>query len=239
MAVQIKEESASMCSRVSSTFLGVGLLGLTLSMSSVRAGTVLVFGQNGTSNQFTATNNGSMGNAGGTVLSAVDIGVTITGIDNSVPLPGSFPEAFFNLSATSNSNAANDGAGHITQDFSGSFSITSLAGGGGTNYLSGTFLDAVFGNGTGLVMTSSGPLGVPTFTSDVIATLGQTRAISLSFSNVTPSVFVTGDLTLGAFTSGVSGTYSAIPEPTSFVLLSLGLAGCFALGYRSTRPAVS
>lgn len=228
-----------MRSRVFSTLVGAGLVGLALSMSSAQAGTVLVFGQDGISNEFTATNNGSMGFAGGTTLSAVDIKVTITGIANSQPLPGSFPTAFFDLIAVSVSNAATDGSGHITEDFSGSFSITSLAGGGGTNYLSGTFHDAIFGNGTGLVMTSSGPLGVPTFTSDVIGALFQTRAISLSFTNVTPSAFVTGNETLGAFTSSVSGNFSAAPEPTSLVLLGIGVTALVACRRLFKRTAVA
>ncbi len=215
--------------RVFSTLVGAGLVGLALSMSNAQAGTILVFGQDGISNQFTATNNGSTGLAGGTTLSAIDIQVTITGIANSAPLPGSFPTAFLDLSAMSTSNAEMDGSGHITQEFSGSFSITSLAGGGGTNYLSGTFSDAVFGSGTGLVMTSSGSLGVPTFTSDVIGALGQTRAISLSFTNVTPSAYITGYETLGAFTSSVSGNFSAaVSEPASPALLGIGMTALFA-----------
>jgi hypothetical protein len=225
--------------RVFSTLLGAGLFGLALAMSSAQAGTILVFGQNGTSNKFTATNDGSTGLAGGTTLSAVDIGVTITGIDNAAPSPGSYPEAFFNLSATSDSNAVMDGSGHITEEFTGWFSISSLAGGGGTNYLSGTFFDAVFGSGTGLTMTSSGPGGVPTFTSAVIGELDQTRAISLSFTNVTPAAAVTGEMTLGAFTSSVSGNFSAAPEPGSLVLLGIGVTALCAVRCFCKRAAVA
>jgi hypothetical protein len=217
--------------------MGAGLLVLALSMSGAEAGTVLVFGQDGISDQFTATNDGLSGAAGGTTLSAVGIPVTVTGIANAVPLPPGFPDAYFNLSATSVSNATVVGASEITQDFTGSFSITSLPGGGGTNYLSGTFADAVFGSGAGLGMTASGPAGVPTFTSDVISTLSQMRAVSLSFTSVTPPAYVTADQTLGAFTANVSGSFSGAPEPTSLVLLGLGVTWLLVFRRRSMRTA--
>jgi hypothetical protein len=228
-----------MRSRGFRTIVGAGLFALVLSMSSARAGTILVFGQDGTANQFTATNDGSTGAAGGTTLAAVDIPVTITGLANAVALPASFPDAFFNLSAASVSDATMDGSGQITQDFSGSFWITSSAGGGGTNYLSGTFSDAVFGSGTGLVMTASGPLGVPTLTSGVITSLDQMRAMSLSFTNVDPPAFLTVEQTLGAFTSSVSGNFSGVPEPGSLVLLVFGFSGVCVYRFRSQRVAAA
>jgi hypothetical protein len=208
--------------------MAIGLIGLAVSIPNAGADTILVFGQNGLANDFTATNNGSTGAAGGTTLSAVNISITISGIENDVSLPGSFPLAFLNLSATSDSNATSDGSGNVVQEFNGSFSITSLAGGAGVNYLSGTFSDAVFGTGAALTLTASGPGGVPTLLSDVIGDLSQIRAMSLAFANVTPGVHITGNQTLGGFTSSVSGNFSAAPEPESLMLLTVGVSGLLA-----------
>jgi hypothetical protein len=198
-----------------------GLIALAIPMSGAHAGSILVFGQSGTTNEFTATNTGSPGAAGGTVLSAVDIPITITGIAGSATMPAGFPEAYFNLSASSVTNAELY-QGNIVQDFSGTFSITSFAG-GGTNYLSGSFNDAVFGAGAALGLTSSGT-AVPTFSSAVISALDDLRGISLSFSNVTPPAYIANEQTLGGFTSNVSGNFSAanLPEPSSLILFGIG-----------------
>jgi hypothetical protein len=213
-----------MHSRVTSSLLGVCLAGLALTMSDARAGTVLIFGQTGASapNLFTATRSGST-----TTLSAVDIPITITGINNSVGLPGSFPNAYFDLAAT-NTNAATLVSGQVFQDYSGSFSITSGAGDTGTNYLSGTFSDSVFGSGTGLTLsvsdaTPDAPGETVSFKSDVISLLGTPHAISLAFTNVDPGVSIT-DNTLDTIKSNVAGSFSAIPEPNSVILFGIGVS---------------
>ena len=48
-----------MRNRIASTFFAAGLVGLALSLSCAQADTILVFSQNGTGDDFTATNNGS------------------------------------------------------------------------------------------------------------------------------------------------------------------------------------
>ena len=190
-----------------------------------------MFGQLGNTNAFTATNNGATGIAGGTTLSAVDIKVVIDAIAAAAPSPPFV--AYLNLQGVSDSNVVMDALGHLTQNFDVNFKITSLAGGAGVNYLSGQFDDSVFGNGTGLTMTATG-LPISAFTSDVIGVLGQPRAVSMSFTDVSPAVQVTND-SLSSFTSSISGTFSAVPEPTSMALLGIGIAWHLAFRRRAAN----
>jgi hypothetical protein len=98
--------------------LGAGLLGLALSTPNARAGTILVFGQNGIANTLTASNNGASGAAGGTTLSVAGASVTITAINAAISTPFA---AFLNLSASSVADAVLDASGHIAQAYDGSF----------------------------------------------------------------------------------------------------------------------
>jgi hypothetical protein len=223
-----------MCKKTNLLILGVGLLSLALT-GSATAGTILVFGQTGTTppNLFTATRTD-----GTTMLSAVDISVTITALDAVNSLPHTFPHAYLWLNAT-NVNAATRVNGQIIQDYSGSFGITSGQGATGVNYLSGTFQDSVFGSGTGLTLSASDGFPNPggekvSFTSDLITGLLADHALSFAFTNVTPSASIVNG-TLDSFNSNVAGTFSAVPEPSSVVLLALGLGTLAVLANRQRR----
>jgi hypothetical protein len=192
-------------------------------LAASQAAVILTMGQTGAGNTTTATANGA---GTSTTISNVNTPISITQIDVPaavLPLP-----AFFNFSATSVGAASTTPVPN--QRFSGTFSITSGTGGTGTNYLSGTFSDIVLANDTSAILSASTPDAI-TFTSDVIALadLAPARAISLSYSNVTPGVLGLDNTTLPSFTAAESGTFSAniaaTPEPASLALLGVGLLG--------------
>ncbi len=115
----------------------------------------------------------------------------------------------------------------ITQHYSGTFCITSLAGCGGINYLSGSLVDIALGRNAAFTLTASTPpAGDVIFTSDVIDHLDLDRGAGFGFANVTPLLNVVNG-TINNFTSSISGTFSAnigvVPEPETFALLMLGL----------------
>ncbi len=227
-----------MLKRRISTFLSVALAGLFLGLPGARAELILNFGQTSNSNTLTATTNGVQAANGGTQLSAVGVEVFITQIGAPLTTPIT---AYLNLSASSVTDVSGS-ISHLEQDFDGTFSITKNANGTGTDYLSGSFVGGantgpsgatVFGSGSSLTLSASSPNGIPFFQSDVISTLVPT-AISMGFSNVTPAATETtdGTQTLAGFTAGISGNFSAVPEPASVIMLGIGVS---VVGFASVR----
>lgn len=214
------------------TLLVGGMFSAAMAFAPVaQAGNILVFGQSGNDNTLFAT----LLEEGGTSLVATNVPVTVTSIAGG---PGTPFAALFSLDAASTGPAQSmsmfPSGTFFGQSFSGSFSVRSAVASTGTNYLSGTFADAVFGSGNSLTLSASTPPEAAViFASDTITTLSAPRAISLGFTNVSPPVQICGGgsgATLCGFTASVAGTFSAavgqsVPEPGSLGLLGVALAG--------------
>lgn len=215
--------------RMKTKYLFLTLLATTaLSIPAAHATEILNFGQLSAGDTITGTESGG---ATTVTTDGIGIGVGITEIDAPITVP---VDATLVISAHS-TGTATIVLGQVVQAFSGTFSITS----GATNYLSGTFADAIAGSGGGLTLTASSesPGESVTFTSNVINnTLFKTdRSISFSFTDVAPAVHIT-DGSLGSFTSGVSGNMSsAVPEPSTWAMMLLGFAGLAYASLRNTR----
>ena len=211
-----------------SRYLFLSVLAATaLPISAADASVLLIFGGTGSGDTVTGTRTGSST----TITSSTP--VDITEIDATVVTP---TLATFTLTATNSGTATTPGGGEVLQHYNGTFTITS----GATNYLSGTFSDAIFGAGGALTLSASNPSPTQsvTFTSNVIAPSlisAFDRAASLSFTDVTPSArIVLG--TLGSFRSDVSGDFSStVPEPSTWAMMLLGFAGLGYVGFRKTR----
>lgn len=194
---------------------------------------IIAFGQTSGTNTVTGTPNGT---DTATTIDATSTGVNITQIFGG--LPGA---ADFSLNATSVDAVATVGAA-LLQHYNGTFCVTSAAGCGGINFLSGTFHDAAFGinGGTQLSVNVANPPDTLTLTSSVIAAsnLVPPSSFTLSFSNVTPGLSTVGT-TFAPFSASFSGVASAnakvpVPEVSSIAILGVGLLG-LGLAYRRRR----
>jgi hypothetical protein len=157
----------------------VAVLGLSVSANATQ---IIAFGQVSDTNTLTAVANG----AGTATTLSTDSAISITQLFGNAPTTG-----FLDLNATSIDAAQGIGPA-LLQHYSGTFAITSLAGGAGTNFLSGTFSDAAFGLATGeqLSINVANPPDTLSLTSSVIAAadLAAPNTFTLSLSNLAPAL---------------------------------------------------
>lgn len=206
-----------------------------LAGSAAQAANISTFAQTADANTLTATVNGADTQTTLTVDSAaIDISQLVSG---GAPLA-----AFFSLSATSFDAAASVG-GAVLQHYNGTFCLTSGAGCGGVDILSGTFTDAAFGalGGPGLVVNANDPPDTLSLSSAVIpaSELVPPSALSLGFTNLDPDLTIIGS-TIAPLTASFAGTVSAsaeeLGEPANLALLGFGLVALAAVRRRRMIP---
>ncbi len=204
--------------------LAIAGLALIATAGGARADLILAFGQLGPGSPVVASNP----TATSTRISALNAAIVVTAIDPSSGLGVPFA-AFLNFVADSTATGVQIG-NEISQEFAGTFAITSGANGTGINYLSGTFNDVASGSGTALTMSASDvTVGESvSFTSDLITSLDSPRGLSLAFVGLSPALALVNG-TIAPFTAGISGNFSAapVPEPST---AAAALGGLLLLG---------
>jgi hypothetical protein len=201
---------------------------------------IITFGQVGSTSPVTGTASGG--------VTTIDITNALADISQIVTGGAPIDNVFVNLAATSTAPAQLLAGTFVEQSYDGSFCISSGIGCTGTDYLSGTFTDAVFGNkgGTQLTVNVSDPPDSLTLSSDVISAklLGAPSALGFTFTDVKPSVAITGSgskATIASFTAAFAGdvSASAVPEPATWAMLVLGFLGLGYAGLSNRKTASS
>jgi len=217
------------------SFVFACLASLLLCSQSKADVTILAYSQNQGGTPLTLTN---LGNGTSTLTGTENVSIgTLDGLGTGATPP----LAVLKINATSFTAASGpDVNGNDSQQFAGTFSITA----GTINYLSGTFSDVVSGKDKGFSMSLgvSQPPDSVTFTSNVLPAGSYSNpplGMSLSFTNLTKALTIDPKSlgAKGATHMANSGVFSAgaVPEPSTFLVASIGGLGLIAYGLRRRK----
>jgi len=223
------------------------LASLAMATSS-SAVTILQYGQTNPNDFKTATQSGNTTTiTTGSALSPTSIPVTITNIGGIILPPAASIPAFETWTGVTGTGGATLVGNIINQPtYSGVLRYTSGPNGTGTNYLTATFsngnLNGQLNGSSASLNASDPPFANVEFTSDdprvlaALAAIGPLRfdAFSISFSNITPGLSLTGT-TVSSFTGQNSGTFSSNPVPEPSGIVMAGTALLASLGFHGWR----